>query len=240
MEKNNKILQELQECVPSLLQTDNKTPYKVSLTYFDSLGGAILEKIKLNAGLKYYSSTGMPYSIPGDYFENFSSGILKKIREEEEENEVFNELKDIAPLLNSVSKNAVYSAPTNYFQEKQWKKSLSTDPGSKIVSITSPKKIFRFLAAAVIIGLLAVGLFIFIGKDNTNTRSYQVKASAAVNKLSEQEIVEFLKTTSPADNIVSNKNIQRPKHNDIRSAVSRMSDEEIQEFLQENGEQDKM
>ncbi|GEO10537.1 hypothetical protein [Segetibacter aerophilus] len=240
MEKNNKILQELQECAPSLMQIDNKTPYRVALTYFDGLSGAITEKIKLNSDVKYYFSTDMPYSIPGDYFENFSSRVLEKIYEEEEVNEAFDELKEIAPLLNKISRKPVYSIPANYFEEKQWKKNIIADSRAKIISITAPKKIYRFLAAAVIIGLLAIGLFIFIGKDNTNARSYQVKAIPAVNKLSEQEIVEFLKTTSPNENIVSNKNIQRSKHNDIRSAVSRMSDEEIQEFLQENGEKDKM
>jgi hypothetical protein len=240
MHNNNKILQELQEFAPLLTQTENKPPYTVSLTYFDSFSGTIMEKIKSEVEIKYYLSRDMPFSIPDYYFQNFSSRVLQIIRGKKTENAVFDELEEISPLLNTISKQHTYDVPAKYFETKQWKKNVYTDQRAKVISFTSLKRIAGLLAAAVIIGLLAVGIFIFTGKEDSNSKAYHVKIIPEVNKLSEQEIVDFLKTTSSTDNIVSTKNIQPQKIKDIKSAVSKMSDEEIQGFLQENGVKDEM
>jgi hypothetical protein len=239
MDNNNKILQELQEYSPLLLQVKNNNPYQIPLSYFSELSNTILEKIKLDTDVKLFLSRDMPYFIPTGYFENFSDTLLHKVTTQEFKNEVFDEMEKISPFINRISKNPVYNTPVNYFEEKKWEKPF-LEQKSKVVAINRLRRIVGFLAAAIIIALLAVGIFMFVGKEDTNTKAHHVEAISEVEKLSKQEIEEFIKTASPTENIASTVGTDRQKNNDIKRAVSKMSDEEIQEFLQENGEKDKM
>lgn len=235
---NNKILEELKEITPLLSRLENKNPYAVSFSYFDNLADKILEKIITGAEPSYFFTRKNPYSAPVGYFRNLSASIMLKVEEEASKSEIFEEMEEISPLLNTISKRNVYTAPDGYFVKAEWTKSSVPVKKSKVVSISTGKRFFNY-AAAAIIGLLVTGLFLFTGKENRNATA-NVKAASEVKKLSEQEIVDFLKTTAPTENIIVTNNGSNKKDSDIKSIVSQMSDKEIQQFLEENGAKDEM
>jgi len=238
METNNKILQELKEISPLLIQVTQRNPYSISSSYFDTLAQGVVEKIKSGAELHWHFSKENIYSTPANYFEALPATIVQKIKSEETKNTVFEEMEEISPLLNTISKKPVYTVPAGYLDATKWNKDEIKAEKAKVISFTSVSKAVRYIAAAVIIGLLAIGIFLFTGKQTAQTAN--AKAAAELKQLSEQEIVDFLKTTSPTENMVSTSNNNNTKENDIKSSVSKMSDNEIQQFLQENGEQVEM
>src|SRR5206468_10781572 len=80
--------------------------------YFDSLADSILGLIKLNE----IRSVPDPYTVPKGYFDTLADSIMQKIRSNNQ-NEVYQELSEVAPLLNTVDKANVFSVPTGYFEE---------------------------------------------------------------------------------------------------------------------------
>lgn len=240
MENYNKILDELKETAPILTQFENKSPYSVSFSYFSNLTGQIMEKIRSGAEPRYYFTAENPYFTPADYFETLPAIIVRKINKEESESGVFEEMEKISPLLNTISKKPVYTLPAGYFAEAGWNESKTAVNKGKVVSFRRNKRVINYAVAAIIAGLLALGIFLLTGKQDTDSQAYNTKAATEVKKLSEEEIIDFLKTTSPAENIVSATNNSNTSDNDIKRSVSKMSDKEIREFLQESGEQDEM
>ncbi|HEX8279520.1 MAG TPA: hypothetical protein VF540_12535 [Segetibacter sp.] len=238
METNSKILEELKEISPLLTQVYNRNPYSISFSYFTHLADDVVGKIKSGTEPEWFFTKENVYSTPADYFETLPTTILQKAKREKSKSAVFEEMEQISPLLNTISKKPVYTVPDGFLENATWEKGTSVTEKAKVISFTRVNKAVRYVAAAVIFGLLALGIFLFTGKQNTG--SANAKAAAQVKQLSEQEIVDFLKTTAPAENMVSNVNSSNSKENDIKSSVSKMSDTEIQEFLNENGEQVEM
>lgn len=240
MDNNNEILQELKEMSPVLRQLKNKVPYTVPFFYFEVLPNTIVSKIITTEEPNLPFTQANPYTIPHNYFADLSSGILKRITRENGQSEIFEEMEEIAPLLNTVSKKPVYVVPERYFEKVHWSKNKKEEQKGELRFMTSGNKVLRYAAAAVIIGLLTCGLFLFLGKQGEDQRSVKANTVSEVKQLSEQEIVEFLKTNSSSDNIVSHKSSSNQKDTDIKSIVNKMSDKEIQRFLEEYGDQDEM
>lgn len=238
METNSKILQELKEISPLLTQVYNRNPYSIPFSYFEQVADDIVGKIKSGAEAEWFFTKEIVYSTPTDYFDTLPSSILNRINLEKTKSGVFEEMEQISPLLNTINKKPLYTVPEGFLENTAWNKDKNYVEKAKVISFTRVSKAVRYVAAAVIIGLLAVGIFLFTGKQNTAVAN--AKAAAQLKQLSEQEIVDFLKTTSPAENIVSTANKNNTKENDIKSSVSKMSDSEIQDFLKENGEQVEM
>lgn len=247
MEYNSDILQELKEISPLLLQTKNKNPYIIASSYFNDLSEVVLHKIKADDEAFSSFTRINPYTAPVNYFDLLSNNIIERINLGADKNEVFAEMEEISPLLNTISKAPVYSIPPRYFNEviasnhgEVERGSKEVERSSKIVYFRRSKKMLSYAIAAIIIGLLSVGIFLVIGKERATTTTAHVETLPEVNRLSEQEIVDFLKTTSPADNVVISSSRSNIKDVDIKRMVNEMSDKEIQQFLEENGEKNEM
>jgi flagellar assembly factor FliW len=238
MEYNSEILQELKEISPLLSQIENKNPYIIASSYFSALPGNVLNKIKADDEAFSSFTRINPYTAPANYFNRLSDNIIKKLNVDEDQNEVFAEMEEISPLLNTISKSPVYSTPPHYFNDLTVPNDARVEKTSKFLYFRRSKKMLSYAVAAIIIGLLFVGIFLVTGKEGTSTAN--VKTLPEVNRLSEQEIVDFLKTTSPADNVVISTSKSNKKDVDIKRMVDEMSDKEIQQFLEENGEKNEM
>jgi hypothetical protein len=239
MEDKHKILHELKEISPLLAQHENTNPYNVSSFYFDELAEQILTQIRTATAPAFSLAKKMPFTTPVNYFENLSNSILEKIEREEHKSAVFEEMEEISPLLNTISKDTIYTVPQQYFDK------IASNTSADLVKssakpLTVVRRMVSYAAAAIITALFAVGIFMFTGKDDETVQNKHIQSFSEVEKLSEQEIVNFLKTTSGSNNIVSSKNSPAKKDSDIKSIVSQMSDKEIQRFLEEYGEQDGM
>lgn len=242
MENKTYILQELIDSCPSIAQLDKTNVYSVYHSYFNDLSSIIISKIKSEQEPVYYFSAVTPYKVRDNYFTNLPEEILgKALGQHEYKNEVAEELETIAPLLNKISKKPIFNVPAGYFEKEPVPYQKTTKVAAKVVSLNvTGKKLFRYLGAAVITALLAVGAYLIAGKESLNSQAKSNSEMAEIKKLSEQEILDFLKTNSFAGNATSAAYNTTAKENDIKSSLRQMSDKEIQQFLQENGEIDEI
>ncbi len=194
-----------------------KNPYQVVNGYFDGVANDVLLRI---------ASRKATYQLPEEYFETLPSQILSKVKVTE--NEIVEELEEVAPFLNSLKKENPYKIPVEYFNDL----SINQAPQTKIVSI---KKIssnwLKYAAAAVLGGVLVTGgLQLYNKKD-----AVKVDIQASIQSLPEAELLKGIdaeKTslvstedafTSPLENL-----------SNLQNEIQSVSDEEIEVYLKEN------
>ncbi|HEX8461775.1 MAG TPA: hypothetical protein VF623_10105 [Segetibacter sp.] len=238
MKNNNYIQEELKREAPFLAEIDDNQLYSVPAGYFDNFPNEILTKIKAGQEPAYPFSNSMPFSVPGGYFENLSKNILQKVSEKNiADNAVFEEMETISPLLNTINKKNVFSLPEDYFNNLLVK-AAEAKP-AKVISITRGRnKFVGYAVAAVIATILAIGIFLITGKGS-NSSMAKTENNSQVKTLSDEEIVNFLKTNAPNEDI-SATSASVGKETEIKKSVSQMSDEEIKAFLQETGDGDEI
>ncbi len=171
--KNYEILLELKTIAPTLVQLGNNTPFTISPHYFQQLSSEIVEKIKLNDEINIIPPSLLPYSIDPNYFIDLAATVMQKIYKNDEKAAVLEELENISPILNTINKNTVYTVPIGYFQAGL---TASPTPKAKIITFSSYKKAVNYLAAAVIIGLLMIGIFLFTGNQNASFKENKIKS----------------------------------------------------------------
>lgn len=236
MENDTYILEELKEISPLLVQIEKTNVYSVSSYYFDSLSLKILDKVKTGVEPVYHFGNITPFIAPKGYFEELPGKILHKVQgKNENREEVFDEMEEISPLLNTISKKSVFNVPEGYFQKLQLQNNVIEKPEAKVVHFNnSGKRLMRYAVAAIVATLLAVGIFLISEKDGTNNTALSKNSKVEVNNLSEQEILEFLKTNPSPSEITSASFNTTIKEREIKNSLKEMTDKEIQQFLQEN------
>ena len=234
----NHILQELREICPFIAEINKTNVYSVSSTYFNNLSVEIEERINFIKERAYNLPAAAHFSIPENYFENLSDVILQKVATTHKRlNEVIMELERIAPLLNTIDKNPVYSIPDDFFNSVKIPFGRIKEKKAKIISINNWPRLLKFSAAAVITSFLAIGLYTITGKDFITRETNHAKN--AVKNLSREEIVNYLKNHSSSENVTSV--TRRSKNaNAIKSSLKKLSAKEIQQFLKETGESDEI
>src|SRR5690349_8633173 len=115
MEAKKDNINELQGISPVVAGIGKQTLYSVPQDYFESLAESVLLHVQLSQLRN--TSAATPFSVPEGYFENFADSVLTNIRSPYSENEVYEELSTIAPLLNTINKNNIFSVPGNYFEK---------------------------------------------------------------------------------------------------------------------------
>ena len=157
MNNDTNIVAELQQIAPALVVAKAEMPNAVPAYYFDTLSDDILGVIAADTLPKVH----LPYTISNDYFKQISTSILAKINEHTLAERAVNiELQAVAPLLATINRTTVYSVPQNYFESLD-AVAVVTKPLAKIVFVTSFKKWMVYAVAACIIGVVALGAFMF-------------------------------------------------------------------------------
>ena len=224
---NNTIEEELRSETPTLAGIVNKYVYAIPVDYFENIAASVLGKINNESENENAFTNLTPYSIPELYFENLSAIILQKTKQTKSLNTVVDELDNIAPLLNTISKEQIYSIPQGYFINTPSIESQTHQKQGKLIAFYFTK-IYKLAAAAVITGIVATGSYIFMSKENTVQQAIIEASNTELKKLSEADIVDFL-----ADPGVANLLSPRPA-TEIHDAVKEISDDEIKQFLQDN------
>jgi hypothetical protein len=253
MTQRDHILQELDELQSSLANIGIQNVYIVPGGYFDNLVSEVLSRIKAldaeNASeeLNYLSpllnstSKKMPYAVPADYFSEQQARIMQIIKTDNGEQTAEEELETLSPLLSSLKKQmpvrsghpvGPYSVPQGYFDElSNPLNAKEIRPATKVISITR-QRWFRYAAAAVVIGFVAIGSLLFFNKgenvDPKTQSSEWVKKN--MKKVSTDEIDNFVQSTDIA--IVDTKNEMKDK-NDVQELIRDIPDNDIQKFLDE-------
>jgi len=235
MEHNKEILQELAELTPLLVELQKRNPYSISPDYFNNLPEQICLGLHYSTGLPDQLTKTNPYTVPSDYFNRLPEKIVAEIQGLHSAKDVHEELEIIAPVLNTIKKEPVYRVPGTYFSELTPLKRNVGATEINVAKLLTGKKIIKYAAAAVVLGVISTRIIFNRTGNRDTTRANNAETHTGVQKLTEQEIITFLKTTSPSENLPSTNVGPIPKNSDITISVSKIPDEEIKQFLKENG-----
>jgi hypothetical protein len=166
------------------------------------------------------------------YFESLSATILEKIKSNSIE--IKRELDEVAPLLNTISKQQVYTVPDGYFaglNAVDGIKKIKREP--KVITLRIARKWMQYAAAAVMAGVLVTGAFLYTDNGNSDV----VGVSYGLNKVSDTELVEYVDNpehfvAAPAATSLASES----ELVEIKDNIQKVSDEELNQYLKENAE----
>ena len=232
MENSNTIQEELNEIAPSIAVLDKTIPYQFPISYFDFLPGEILRKINS-------ANTQNPYQIPVGYFDGLAGSIFQKIHSgntSHSKNEVYRELLEIAPLLNSLSKENIFTVPENYF-EKLTILGLGEKHITKVVPLGSyVRKWVTYAAAASILFIVSTASYFYANKHIRGLdKSPSIEQRLA--DLNDDDIISYLNDNqeTPSDYIPAS----ATQETEIHQMLEKASDDDIKSFLDDYDESDK-
>jgi hypothetical protein len=228
MALSNKILNELKEIAPTVANIGYNNPYAVPMGYFENFSYSVMEAIQE----KGIGETINPYSISIDYFDKLATNILAKINsiKAEGNNEVFEELENIAPLLNTISKKNVLYLPGNYFDNLNVNTTATKElKPAKVISIgNNARKWFTYAAAASVLFILSATSFLYVHHHMKNVdRSLTIGQRLAT--LDDKEILNYLQ--NDIDDFDPNTASSAEEDPDINHLLINATDEEIENYL---------
>lgn len=223
MDTNETILGELREISPIVAMVSRNEVFTIPDRYFDTLPTRIISTILNNTEREAKNS---PLTVPSGYFNDLSSTILTKIKLQQ--SDYFNELEEVAPLLNTIGKQPVYTVPDGYFQNFNVQTVPSKKSTATIISFRNTRKWISYAAAAVMAGLLVTGAFMY------TDRPASFDLSKEVNKLSDDELVSYINSDHSV--VIAPDSINLGSPTDVQSNLKLVSDEELKQYLQDNPE----
>ncbi len=233
----NDIIQELSELGSSFTDIPARDLYFVPQGYFEELAGLVMSRIRaVNSAnpreeLTYLSPflqaipRELPFSVPEGYFQNLPETLMESIRKHEDYQTAEEELSSLSPLLNGIGNKNPYAVPEGYFENfgKDVNLKPVSKPAAKVVSMVH-RKWFRFAAAAVVIGFIAMtGVLLFFSDGPIRISSTHKWVEENMNKVSTDEINSFIQADEQAT--------ASSKGTVIRELMKDVSDNDIQDFL---------
>ncbi len=229
MESNNNILIEILEVAPTLAIANKALPYTVPTTYFNTFSTEVLSTISENILPK----VNAPFAVPDNYFAQLSTNVLFNIDNELNLKVTVNEeLMLIAPLLTTINKNVNYSIPNNYFNTLIIPTTKSV---AKIIKFKSVRKWVVYVAAACVIGFVAVGGYIFNNhKSSIDYTAYKkIDINNSINKISNEELINYLENENTITNANSFTTLDT-KLPDVQNHLQTIPDEDLKQYLKES------
>jgi hypothetical protein len=237
MTQRDNILQELNELESSLANASPSTIYRVPGGYFEGLAGQIMSRIRAmeadNAGDELAAlspfldgiSRETPYRAPLGYFDGLEKKLMEGVLKSDSDQSAEKELESLSPLLSGIKKEMPYSVPEGYFNHVTIP-THTRKKEAKVVSLTS-RKWFRYAAAAVVTGFVALGGFLIFGNNKSTTPQDIVKQT--VNTVSEKDINSFIELG--ATDLMAEEAPELVASAEVKDLVKALSDKEIQDFV---------
>ncbi len=240
MTNRNIISNELKELRSTLENYGPQNTYTVPNGYFEGLPTQILNRVRAleateaKEELEYLSpvlsnaSKEMPYSVPAGFFQNLSDAILQNIIKHADYQTFEEEIETLSPLLGSLKNKNPYSVPEGYFGNLR--KGVDKKE-TKVISITN-RRWFRLAVAAVVVGVVTLGVLLFIKSDQVDPNKNPDKwISKNVNKkVSEDKIDEFVKLAED-EALNTTGESDESKQAEIKELMKDVPEKEIQDFL---------
>ena len=180
--------------------------FTVEETYFSKLPEIITSQINIGNDI----NPAKNLTVPEGYFESLAGNILNKIYALE--NDVTAELNEISPLIAGIENKETFTVPARYFDELTF---LSRQKQTtKIIAFDKSRSFFKYAAAAMITGLLGLGIVNIFDNDNTATN---ITTTAQVTT-----------GTNLHNTVIMNESFDE--------AMKSVTDIEIEEYLQQSGQ----
>lgn len=188
-------MNELREISPLLAGWEKTNPFTVPAGYFEEMADGMLGLIKNEApGLLAAIKKQQPGSVPEGYFDSLAQNILGKIKAQE--------AVESYPVLDNISKQNVYTVPQGYFETLSEEITAKLEqPAAKLVSISKRTGWYKYAAAAVFTGMIALGVYKFTGggpSADTAVPGYVAEGQKIKNvdeelaKVNDEDIIKYL------------------------------------------------
>ena len=228
---NKDIIQELNNLGSSLPTESVENIYSVPEGYFDSFAAQVQSLIWLSSLPKEN-----PYTVPEAYFDKLGDQIMEGIRNHPDYRTSKEELAEISPLLENLNKRPVYSVPQGYFENFKVTPGAEQGVDSKVVSL-SRRRWFRYAAAAVVTGIIALGgLMVYNNNKPTTTAGPLAKFEKEVKKIddvnSTDKLIEFMDAGLNEKELASNRKPNAT--DDVQRLLKDVSTDELKEFSEQS------
>jgi hypothetical protein len=194
MEKNNEILNELKAISSLLVEIPRVNVQSVPADYFDNLEKRISIYTLLNQEELKNVFIKESAGIPAGYFENLPGSILSKIKEKEVEEDY--------PVLTSLKNSNVFHLPDGYFDHLSETILSNIHPKEKAKVISIREKVWwKYMAAALIAGIILLSAFYFLNIGGNNVSDYLAAAkqyqttteiTEGIASLKDDDIISYL------------------------------------------------
>jgi hypothetical protein len=185
--------------------------------YFESLPAVILSRIHGEQKLQLPVAPKVP-EVPAGYFEGLADRVMGKIAQDL-----------TTPTLDSIGNKMPQSIPEGYFETLAENLVARQHKPATVISIRSFRWV-RYAAAAVLVGLMAGGAWLFIRneKHHNDQPDITLGADNRNDTLSEAALANFLDQTRALDNIDQSSNdITKPED----MALLNLDDQKVGEIL---------
>jgi hypothetical protein len=180
--------------------------------YFDNLAGNILGKIRAQedretelmelSPLLHGISKKNVFTVPQGYFESLAADVLNKVKVATGDN-VQEELKQLSPILYDISNKNVFTVPAGYFDSVAIGiiEKVTPQPARLVTMQRRTPIILKYAVAAVFTGLIALGVFKYIGGlggEKVELPAYVAEGGKiknvdeALSKISDDDIIKYL------------------------------------------------
>ncbi len=119
------------------------------------------------------------YSLPAGYFDNVAAATMKQVLAANESHE---ETSKISSLVAGIGNENIYQVPQGYFEYLSATVLQQIQPTAKVISMKGRFSAFKYAAAAVVTGIIAMSAFFILNNTNTQTNS-QVSLIKEANKI---------------------------------------------------------
>ncbi len=250
MTPKNNIAQELRELESSLADLSAQNTYSVPEGYFEGLAKQVLNRIRAMEATTASEELGhlspflsqlpktMPYTVPSGYFEEMETTLVSVAMYGEQE--ATEELGNISPLLSGLKKEMPYSVPAGYFDSIATPVAETKQP-AKLVSMGGSRKWFRYAAAAVVTGVVALFSVLYISQDNngktegTEVAKVEKNILKEIRKTSDTVLTEFVKQFDEAG-LRSDETAATDTNKEIKDLLKDIPENELKQFLNETAE----
>ncbi len=167
--------------------------YTLPAGYFEALPAQILARIKTSDSSVSAETASISslvagigkqnvYSLPKGYFSNLSADLLKQLRAGTELNK---ETTEISELVAGIGKHNIYKVPQGYFENLPAEILQRVTTTAKVISMKPRFSAFKYAAAAVVTGIIAISAFFMLNNNNDAQGNAQVALMAEANKIIE-------------------------------------------------------
>lgn len=252
MTQKDNIVQELRDLQSPLANYSQQNAYAVPAGYFDQLADQVLRKIRaMDAGtaaeelghlspLLSQAGKTIPYHLPQGYFEGLEDSLVSAAMHGQQA--AGEELEILSPLLSGLKKDMPFSIPAGYF-DNLTVPVTENKTAAKLVSMGGSRKWFRYAAAAVVTGVIALLGFLYLDRDNTGSSSgtsvakFEKNILKEIRKTSDTVLNEFVKQFDEAG-LSMEETAATDTHIEARELLKDIPETELKQFLDETADAD--
>ena len=241
------------EALPPVLEAAKENPYSVPQGYFEKLPELILNRVRAENALNPQEEieaispllsqlrNKQPFNVPVGYFNDLPENITDGAKAIDVVNE---ELENLSPLMNGLKQKKAYQVPEAYFDglPEAILEKAKAQQGAKVISIGFTRKLMRYAAAAVVVGIMITGALFFF---NTRINGSIDPLAEVENKVTNtnlvtdkalQEYVEYQTSVDMTPTVISNGDDM--DESDMKEMLADVTDEEIQAYVEQSGDND--